>query len=64
MNCLLVHISKQLKGTAVSVIKHTIKLWREIQLMFHTNCAFNYYVKYAEEKIQENQEGLRMNVPN
>jgi len=51
MNCLLGHTGKQLKGTAVSVLKHhTIKLWGEIQPVFHNNCLFNYYVKYAMRK--------------
>jgi len=47
INELLVHTGKQLKGTAVSVMKHhiIIKLWREKQLVFHTNSLFNYYVK-------------------
>jgi len=60
-NELLAHTGKQLKGTAVFVLKHhTIKLWREKQLVFHTNCLFNYYVKYAmrekSKKIRKDWE--------
>jgi hypothetical protein len=33
-------------------------------VILYTNCLFNYSVKYAEKKIQQNREGLEMNVLN